>query len=159
MGGQKLQKPAFDPLAVEARVGTNYPEGYREVVEGREKRKIGEAAGLTRFGVNLVTLRPGGASAHRHYHSHEDEFVYVLEGEATLVTDGGEQLLGPGMAAGFPAGVADGHQLVNKTESPVLYLEIGDRNPEDSTEYPDVDLRVRKVEGGYQFSRKDGTLL
>lgn len=155
----ELKRPAFDPLTVEARIGTNYPKAYKGAVEGRKKRKIGDAAGLTRIGVNLVTLRPGGASAHRHWHTHEDEFIYILEGEATLVTDIGEQKLGPGMVAGFPAGVPDGHQLLNKTEAPVVYLEIGDRNPEDGAEYPDVDLRVRRVEGGYQFTRKDGTPL
>ena len=159
MSDEQLQKPAFDPRDVEARIGTNYPEGFKGAVEGREKRRLGDAAGLTRFGVNLVTIQPGGASSHRHWHSHEDEFIYILEGEATLVTDIGDQVLGPGMAAGFPAGVADGHHLVNNSDAPVVYLEVGDRNPDDGAEYPDVDLRVRKVEGGYQFTRKDGTPL
>ena len=159
MGDGALKLPAFDPMTVEPRIGTNYPEGFKGAVEGREKRRIGDAAGLTRFGVNLVTLNPGVASSHRHWHSHEDEFVYILQGEVTLVTDGGEQVLGPGMAAGFPAGVPDGHHLLNNGDAPAIYLEIGDRNPDDGAEYPDVDLRVRKVDDGYAFTRKDGTLL
>jgi uncharacterized cupin superfamily protein len=157
MGGSNLKKPAFDPEAVEARTGTVYPDGLKAVVDGRAKRKLGDAAGLTRFGVNLVTLAPGAASSHRHWHTHEDEMIYVLEGELTLVTDGGEQILGPGMAAGFPGGGGDGHQLVNKSGGDARYLEIGDRDPNDAAHYPDVDLAMRKIDGAAAFFRKDGT--
>jgi uncharacterized cupin superfamily protein len=93
----------------------------------------------------------------RHWHAKQDEFVYVVEGEITLVTDAGRQKLGPGMAAGFPGGKADAHQLVNETDRPVFYLEIGDRTPDDSASYPDVDLAVRMVEGKWVFTRKDGS--
>ncbi len=157
MTENQLRKPAFDPTTVEARTGTNYPEGLKAIVEGRTKRKLGDAAGLTRFGVNLVTLAPGAASAHRHWHSHEDEFVYILDGAPTLVTDAGEQVLGPGMAAGFPAGVPDGHHLVNRTDADVTYLEVGNRDPDDTGGYSDVDLAVQKVDGAYVFTHKDGT--
>lgn len=150
-------KPAFDPATVEARTGTIYPEGLKDVVEGRIKRKLSDVAGLTRFGVNLVTLEPGAASAHRHWHTREDEFVYVLDGEVTLVTDAGEQLLGAGMAAGFPGGVEDGHQLVNKSDRPARYLEVGDRDPADDAHYPDIDLEMRKIDGAPRFFRRDGT--
>ncbi len=153
------KKPAFDPATVEARTGTIYPEGLKGVVEGRSKQALGNAAGLTRYGVNLVTLPPGAASAHRHWHTHEDEFVYILEGELILVTDAGEQVLGPGMAAGFPGGVEDGHQLVNRSGAPARYLEVGDRDPADGAHYPDVDLEMRKVDGAPKFYRKDGTPL
>jgi uncharacterized cupin superfamily protein len=153
----QIKMPAFDPATIEGRTGTNYPEAMKAVVDGRLKRKLGDAAGLTRFGVNLVTLAPGAASSHRHWHSHEDEFVYILDGTPTLVTDAGEQVLGPGMAAGFPAGVADGHHLVNRSGADVLYLEVGNRDPADAVDYPDVDMTVRKVDGGYVFAHKDGT--
>jgi uncharacterized cupin superfamily protein len=93
----------------------------------------------------------------RHWHAKQDEFIYVIEGEITLVTDAGRQKLRPGMAAGFPAGKADGHQLVNETDKPVLYLEVGDRTPDDSATYPDVDLAVRMVDGKWVFTRKDGS--
>ena len=100
-----------------------------------------------------MTLPPGTASSQRHWHSHQDEFVYIVEGEATLVTDGGEQTLGPGMVAGFPAGRADGHHLVNRTGADVVYLEVGDRPPVDDVDYPDIDMLIR----GGRLVRRDGT--
>src|ERR1039457_3534764 len=139
--------PALDPMTVTPRTGSGYPEIFRAAVAGREKRALGDAAGLSRFGVNLVRLPPGTASALRHWHTAEEEFVYVLEGEVALVTDAGTQTLGPGMAAGFPAGRPDGHQLVNRSEHDVLYLEVGDRRPEDEVEYPDIDLRLKLLDG------------
>ena len=152
----KLKMPALDPASVEVRRGSAYPDEFKAATEGREKRALGNAAGLTRFGVNLVRLEPGAASALRHWHLHEDEFVYVLEGEITLVTDAGEQVLGPGMAAGFPGGKADGHNLVNKSRQDALYLEIGDRHPAEEAHYPDVDLHGRLIDGAFVFTRKDG---
>ncbi|MEX1205451.1 MAG: cupin domain-containing protein [Dongiaceae bacterium] len=152
-----LVPPALDPAAVPARTGSGYPEPFRAAVAGREKRALGDAVGLTRFGVNLVRLPPGTASAQRHWHRLEDEFVYVLAGELTLVTDGGAQTLGPGMAAGFPAGAADGHHLVNRSAADAVYLEIGDRAPGEEVDYPDIDLRYRDVAGKDVFTRKDGT--
>jgi uncharacterized cupin superfamily protein len=122
----ELEFPVLDPASVEPRRGTAYPEHLRGAVAGREKRVLGDPLGLTSFGVNLVRLPPGTASALRHWHSLEDEFVMVLEGEATLVTEAGQRVLGPGMAAGFPKGKADGHHLVNRGRSDVVYLGLRD---------------------------------
>jgi uncharacterized cupin superfamily protein len=121
--------PVLDPASVEPRRGAAYPEHLRGPFAAREKRALGDPLGLTSFGVNLTRLPPGTASALRHWHSLEDEFVMVLEGEATLITEAGETVLGPGMAAGFPKGKADGHHLVNRGKSDVVYLEVGDRRP------------------------------
>jgi len=152
-----LNLPALDPETVPAVSGTGYPEIYRAVVAGRAKQKLGNAVGLTHFGVNLVRLAPGAASAQRHWHSHEDEFVYILEGEVELVSDAGAQTLSAGMAAGFPAGKADGHHLVNRSKRDVLYLEVGDRRPEsDEVEYPDIDMRLVHKDGKLVFTHKDG---
>jgi uncharacterized cupin superfamily protein len=153
---RQLRSPALDPLAVKPREGSAYPEAFKGLVEGRSKRALGTALGLANFGVNLVGLAPGAWSAQRHWHSHEDEFVYGLEGEVTLVTEQGEQLLGPGMAAGFPAGRADGHCLVNRSDAHALYLEVGDRRPEDAVHYPDIDLHLSGDSGGRTFKRKNG---
>jgi uncharacterized cupin superfamily protein len=112
--------------------------------------------GLRNFGVNLVRLPPGAPSTQRHWHTRQDKFVYVLEGEAVLITEGGEQVLTAGMAAGFPAGVADGHVLVNRSDRDAVYLEIGDRTPGDEVDYPDIDLAVRWIDGEERFVHKDG---
>jgi len=153
----KLKAPAFDPKELPETSSTGYPEPYKSRVAGRHRRRLGDAAGLKNFGVSLTRLDPGAVSSMRHWHMKQDEFIYVVEGEATLVTDAGRQKLTPGMAAGFPAGKADGHQLVNETGEPVLYLEIGDRTPDDSASYPDVDLAVRMVDGKWVFTHKDGS--
>jgi uncharacterized cupin superfamily protein len=154
----KLESPALDPADVASSNATAYPEPYRSRVAGRHKKRLGDAAGLKNFGVNLTTLEPGAESSMRHWHEKQDEFVFVLEGEITLVMNAGRQKLGPGMCAGFPAGRPDGHQLVNETDKPVVYLEIGDRTPGDSASYPDpdVDLTVRLVDGRWVYSHKDG---
>ena len=144
---------ALDPAAVAVRRGTSYPPEFDAPCVAREKRRIGDALGLRNFGVNLVTLPPGTASSQRHWHSHQDEFVYIVEGEATLVTDAGEQALGPGMVAGFPAGRADGHHLVNRSGADVVYLVVGERPPADDVDYPDIDMLLR----GGRFVRRDGT--
>ena len=154
----KLKAPAFDPKDLPEQSTTGYPEPYKSRVAGRHRRRLGDHAGLKNFGVNLTRLDPGAESSMRHWHAKQDEFVYVVEGEVTLVTDAGRQKLGPGMAAGFPAGKADAHQLVNETDRAVFYLEIGDRTPDDSASYPDVDLAVRMVDGKWVFTRKDGSL-
>ena len=150
------QPPAFDPMDVDARTGSSYPAPFQAVCATRIKRALGDAAGLSRFGVNLVHLNPGDWSAQRHWHSHEDEFVYVLEGELTLVTDAGEQVLAPGMAAGFPAGVEDGHCLVNRGGGVAVYLEAGDRSQEDVVRYPDIDLIAETHDGGRRFTNRKG---
>jgi uncharacterized cupin superfamily protein len=135
-----------------------YPEPFAARVAGREKRPLGDVFGLTVFGVNLTRLAPGGVSALRHAHSRQDEFIYVVEGQPTLVTNAGETLLKPGMCAGFKAGTGDAHHLVNHTESDVTYLEIGDRSAGDSANYPDDDIQfVVGADGKRRFARKDGT--
>ena len=148
--------PALDPMSVPARKGSVYRHPYRAQLAGREKRALGDALGLTHFGVNLVDLGPGDWSSPRHWHSHEDEFIYVLEGELTLVTDMGEQRLTAGMAAGFPAGVEDGHHLVNRSDAPARYLEVGNRAPDDVARYPDIDLVGRNSPHGRLFTNRKG---
>ena len=111
---------------------------------------------MTQFGVNLVTLAPGAWSSQRHWHENEDEFIYVLEGEITLITDAGEQILKPGLAAGFPAGKANGHHLVNRSRKPARYLEVGTRAQTEEAQYSDIDMMARKVDGRFVFMRKNG---
>ena len=153
----KLRSPALDPQAVSPRRGSSYPAPFRAAVEGRQKRPLGDATGLSQFGVNLVELPPGCWSAQRHWHTHEDEFVYVLEGELTLVTDVGEQVLRAGTAAGFPAGTPDGHHLINRTDRTAVYLEVGTRREDvDEVDYPDIDMAVRQQGGRQIFVRKSG---
>jgi uncharacterized cupin superfamily protein len=153
----KLKRPAIDPADVPEVTATGYPEPFRQRVAGRHRRRLGDAAGLNNFGVNLTTLDPGSHSALRHWHKTQDEFIYVLEGEITLLSDAGRQILKPGMSAGFPAGVGDGHCLVNETDRPVRYLEVGDRTPNDAASYPDDDMAGHMVDGKMVFTRKDGT--
>lgn len=153
-----LRRPALDPSTLEPRSTSGYPEPFRSRVLPREKRALGDALGLTRVGVNLTTLPPGKESSMRHHHTHEDEMVFVLEGEVVLRTDAGEQRLTAGMCAGFPAGVADGHQLVNRGDRPARYLEISNRDPADTAAYPDDDLAYgKRPDGSARFTRKDGT--
>ncbi|MEX2615579.1 MAG: cupin domain-containing protein [Alphaproteobacteria bacterium] len=152
----KPEKPALDPATLAVRHGAGYPGDLNAVCAGREKRALGDAAGLTNFGVNHVILPPGVASAHRHWHAKQDELIYVLEGEIVLVSNAGEQVLTPGMAAGFPAGVADGHQLVNRTDRRAVYLEVGDRTAGDTVDYPDIDLTLTNGPEGRVFRHKDG---
>lgn len=153
-----LRKPALDPNQVEARSTSGYPEPFRSRVLPREKRALGDALGLTKIGVNLTTLMPGKESSMRHWHTHEDELIYVLEGEIVLRTDEGEQLLTAGTLAGFPAGSGDAHQLLNRSDRPARYLEMSNRDPADRAEYPDVDLAYAKSpEGTHVFARKDGS--
>lgn len=155
---KSLALPALDPVDIPARTGSLYPtEVLRSLTQGRSKQALGDALGLHTFGVNLVRLEPGAMSAVRHWHTRQDEFVYVLEGELTLVTEGGEQALGAGMCAGFPAGKPDGHQLINRTDRAAVYLEVGDRLPGDRSHYPDADLEARATSGGYGFFHQDGT--
>ena len=150
--------PAVDALHIEGKRGTSYPTDFAGPVQNRNKRAIGDHFGLTGYGVNLVELEPGTWSAQRHWHTHEDELVYVVSGELTLVSDAGEQTLTPGMVAGFPAGIDDGHHLVNRSDAPASYLEIGDRCPEDEVFYPDINLELRRDgKEELRFTRRDGT--
>lgn len=135
---------------------SNYPEPFLSRMGKREKRPLGDVFGLKNFGVNLTRLAPGGESALLHRHSRQDELVYILEGRPTLVTDRGEVELAPGMCAGFPAaGLA--HQLVNRTDSDVVILEVGDRTPNDEGTYPADDIAAKLTPGGWVFTHKDGS--
>ncbi|MDW5375646.1 cupin domain-containing protein [Halomonas sp. HP20-15] len=137
---------------------SNYPEPYASRMAGRIKRQLGDAFGLENFGVNLVRLAPGAMSALRHAHALQDEFIYILSGHPTLITDRGETPLKPGMCAGFRHATADGHHLVNATDEDVVYLEVGDRTPNDTVTYPDDDLcAVKDPSGQWRFARKDGS--
>jgi uncharacterized cupin superfamily protein len=152
-----LRSPALDPMTVPPKSGSGYPEPYRAAVVAREWRPLGDAFGLKNFGVNLVRLQPGVASSQRHWHTHEDEFVYMLEGEADLVTDAGTQTLKPGMCAGFPAGKADGHHLINRSDRDAVFLCIGDRRDGiDACEYPDIDLHGHWVGDKWIYTHKNG---
>lgn len=136
---------------------SNYPEPFFSRMAKRVKHPLGDLFGLSNFGVNLTRLEPGGESALLHRHSKQDEFVYILEGTATLVTDEGEAELSPGMCAGFAAGGV-AHHLINRTESEVVYLEIGDRRPGDEVSYPADDIAARLgPDGKWEFTHKDGT--
>ncbi len=135
---------------------SNYPEPFFSRMGRRTKRPLGDLFGLKNFGVNLTTLAPGGESALMHRHSKQDEFVYIVDGVATLRTETGELELRPGMCAGFPA-AGEAHHLVNRTDAPVTYLEIGDRTPGDEGVYPEDDIAAAMTPEGWRFTRKDGT--
>ncbi|WP_413172733.1 cupin domain-containing protein [Anabaena azotica] len=149
----------INPENIPHRTTSVYPEVFKYRIAGRVKQALGNAAGLKNFGVNLVTLSPGSCSALRHWHHKQDEFIYIIQGEATLVTNAGEQILTPGMMAGFPAGEANGHQIVNKSSEIAIYLEVGDRTPGDEVDYPDDDLIAKSSDnGGWIFTHRDGDL-
>lgn len=149
---------AIDALQVETRQGSTYPDQFKTEVEARSKRMLGNHFGLSNYGVNLTEMQPGAWSAQRHWHTREDEFVYIVSGELVLITDEGEQLLRAGMVAGFPAGLANGHHLVNRSAAPASYLEIGDRQADDEVYYPDIDLELRRDGKGTRvFRHRDGT--
>lgn len=145
-----------DPKQLPARRGSIYPAPYSGGFDGRVKRALTEALGLTQFGVNLTTIEPGSSSALRHWHSGEDEAIYVLEGELVLVTNEGEQVLAAGAVAGFPRNDRNGHHLVNRSGKPATYLEIGTRTDTEDVDYPDVDLRLEKRNGARRFVHKTG---
>lgn len=135
-----------------------FPEPFFSRMAGRHKQPLGDLFGLSNFGVNLTRIVPGGASALRHAHSKQDEFLYVLEGHPVLITEDGETFLAPGMCAGFKAGTGNAHLLVNRTTTDVLYLEVGDRTAGDLVTFPDEDLKiVLGSDGKRQFVHKDGT--
>jgi uncharacterized cupin superfamily protein len=154
-----LEKPALNPLNVAPRTGTAYPEPYRSQVLPREKRGLGDAVGLTKIGINRTTLAPGKVSSMRHWHTQDDEFVFVLEGEVVLCTDDGEQVLRAGECAGFPAGVQQGHQLANRSSQPAVYLEVSNRDPTDTAYYtdPTVDMVWSAPHARGRITRRDGS--
>lgn len=147
----------IDRSTVQTVIGTLYPPPFDEPCRARQRQRLGDAAGLTQFGVNVLTLPPGAWSSQRHWHVEEDEFVYVLAGEVTLVTDAGEALLRPGDAAGFKAGEPDGHHLQNRSDVPATLLEVGSRRPGEVAYYPDIDMIAPAHGDPTPFTRRDGT--
>lgn len=149
--------PKIDIAAALTRTGSGYPAPYDEPCRARRRQKLGDAAGLTQFGVNLLTLPPGVWSSQRHWHSREDEFVWVVEGEVILIDDDGEHLLRAGDCAGFRSGDPNGHHLVNRSDRDAKVLEVGTRLPDGSefVDYPDVDMVL--LEGSDRTHHRDGT--
>lgn len=135
---------------------SNYPPPFASQMEGREKRPLDDLFGLTNFGVNLTKLAPGAVSSLRHAHTKQDEFIFILEGHPTLQTDEGNTRLSPCMCSGFKAGSGNGHRLVNETLEVIVYLEVGDRSPEDKAYYPDDDIKAVMMDGKWSFQHKDG---
>jgi uncharacterized cupin superfamily protein len=148
--------PRIDIASVQVEELTGYPEPYRSVVAGRLRQRLGNVVGLDQFGVNLTRLQPGAQSAQRHWHAAEDEFVFVVDGTLVLCEDDGETILKAGDAAGFKAGVANGHCLINRSTQDAVYLEIGTRAGRDEVDYPDIDLRLRKDQNGVSYTHKSG---
>src|SRR5262249_29187270 len=148
--------PKIDIANLKVESSTGYPAPFRDAVAGRERKRLGNAVGLDQFGVNLTRLKPGSQSSQRHWHAAEDEFVYVLEGEVVLCEDGGETLLQPGDAAGWRAGTANGHCLVNRSSQDAVYLEVGTRATREQANYPDIDMVAVKDEQGFRYLHKSG---
>jgi uncharacterized cupin superfamily protein len=148
--------PRIDIASVKTEESTGYPEPYRAAVAGRVRQRLGNVVGLDQFGVNLTRLKPGAQSSQRHWHAAEDELIFLLEGTLVLCEDEGETILRAGDAAGFKAGVRNGHCLVNRSTQDAVYLEIGTRASREQAEYPDIDLRVRKDENGVSYMHKSG---
>jgi uncharacterized cupin superfamily protein len=148
--------PKIDIASLPIETSTGYPAPYRDAVAGRARKRLGNAVGLDQFGVNLTRLKPGSQSSQRHWHAAEDELVYVLEGEVVLCEDEGETLLRPGDAAGWKAGSANGHCLVNRSSQDAVFLEIGTRSKRDRADYPDIDMMVVKDESGARYLHKSG---
>jgi uncharacterized cupin superfamily protein len=149
--------PKIDLAKVPVKTGSIYPEPYAAQMQGRSSLRLGQAGGLTQFGVNLVILAPGARSSLRHWHRHEDEFVMVTQGECVLVQDAGETLMQAGDCAAFPAGDPDGHCLVNRSKAEARFLVVGTRAPSEVVTYSDVDMMVVMEGGDARFTYKDGT--
>jgi uncharacterized cupin superfamily protein len=147
--------PRIDISAVPERRGSSYPAPFHLIAGERVRQSLGDAGGLTDFGVNLLRLPPGAASSQRHWHSDEDEFAYVVSGEVVMVTDEGETVLRAGDCAAFPKGVANGHQMLNRSGQPAFILEVGSRSAEDVCTYSDIDMKIDARDDRY--TRKDGT--
>lgn len=149
--------PVIDLSRCPVKTGSIYPEPYASMMKGRSSLRLGEAGGLTQYGVNLVTLDPGALSSLRHWHAHEDEFVMVTEGECTLIDDTGGHVMRPGDCAAFPAGDRNGHHFVNRTDRVAKFLVVGTRAPKEIATYSDVDLRVEIEAGKARFTYRDGS--
>jgi uncharacterized cupin superfamily protein len=148
--------PKIDIEAVPSDTSSRYPAQYNDAVRGRARKRLGNAAGLDQFGVNLCTLKPGAASSVRHWHQNEDEFVYVIAGQVVLCEDGGETILKPGDAVAWKAGVANGHCLVNRSSQDTVFLEVGTRAKTERATYPDIDMLSVRDEKGARYTRKNG---
>jgi uncharacterized cupin superfamily protein len=148
--------PKIDIAKIPAQQIASYPKEFAAVIAGREKQKIGDAVGLTQFGVNITRIKAGAASALRHWHEHEDEFIYMLEGEFVLKENDGETVLKPGDAAGFKAGSGIAHCLINRTTRDAVYLEVGTRAKNERVHYPDVDFMMERDETSRRYFRKSG---
>ena len=149
--------PILDLTKVPVKTGTIYPAPYDAEVKGRVSLRLGEAGGLTQFGVNIVVLPPGAKSSMRHWHLHEDEFVMITHGECTLVQDAGPIILQVGECAAFPAGVPDGHHFINHTDAEARFLVVGTKAPAETATYSDVDLQAHQGGGVNRFTYKDGS--
>lgn len=149
--------PKLDPGRAPVKTGSIYPEPYRSQMAGRMSLRLGELAGLTHFGVNIVTLAPGAVGSLRHWHSGEDEFALVLEGDLVLIEDEGETPMAPGDCAAWRAGVANGHRFVNRSAMPARFLIIGNRDPDDICTYADVDMKIELTAGVPRFAHHDGS--
>jgi uncharacterized cupin superfamily protein len=148
--------PKIDIAKLPVDTRTGYPPPFDRVVVGRERKRLGNAAGLDQFGVNLTTLKPGAASALRHWHEQEDELIFVLEGEVVLIEDDGEIVLKPGDAAGFKASSPNGHHLINKSNRNAIYLEVGTRSKHERAHYPDIDMMAVRDDKGMHYTHKNG---
>jgi uncharacterized cupin superfamily protein len=148
--------PKIEIAKVPAQNIASYPKEFAQVIAGREKQRIGDAVGLTQFGVNIARIKAGSASALRHWHEQEDEFIYMLEGELVLKENDGETVLKPGDCAGFKAGSGIGHCLINRTNRDAVYLEVGTRAKSERVHYPDVDFMMERDQSGRRFFRKSG---
>jgi uncharacterized cupin superfamily protein len=154
----KPRLPAFDPKDLAESNATSYPEKFKAINSRRWNRRLGDHVGLSNFGVNLTRIEPGAQSSARHAHARQDEFIWVVSGEVVLETDEGEQVLRPGMCAGFAAGGGNAHRFVNRTAEDVFLLVVGDRTPFDEVTYPDIDNHAKAgADGKYVHTRKDGT--
>jgi uncharacterized cupin superfamily protein len=145
-----MDKPPLDR-------STGYPPPFNKAVDGRARKRLARAAGLTQFGVNICTLAPGAASSQRHWHENEDELVYVLEGEVILCEDSGETVLEAGDAAAWKAGVPNGHCLINRSDRIAVFIEVGMRAPTERAHYSDIDMMAVRDERGARYTKKDGT--
>jgi uncharacterized cupin superfamily protein len=149
-----MPKIDIDKIAIDT--ATGYPPPFNKAVEGRSRKRLGNAIGLAQFGVNICTLKPGASSSQRHWQHNEDEFVYMLEGEVVLCEDSGETVLKPGDAAGWKAGVANGHCLINRSNRDAVILEVGTRAPAEKVTYSDIDMLYERDAAGRRYTRKSG---
>lgn len=148
--------PKIDIDKIPIDTSTGYPPPFDKAVQGRSRKRLARTAGITQFGVNFCTLKPGAASSQRHWHEQEDELVYVLQGEVTLCEDGGETVLKAGDAAAWKAGVANGHCLINRSDRDAVFIEVGSRAPTERAHYSDIDLMAVRDGTAFAYTRKNG---